>query len=319
MLRFFKAGLRTVVAQSNAEAVSASFFQLVLPPNVRHAFAWAEPPAVVAAACGCRGDAARCEHLEASIACFARFEAGDASAVLSFWSALADQASRCPSCRQWGLVVLQRLSRLCEARIPEVAYTDNPTKSTRPSQLAGSKRTLEDEDYKRAVTSKVIQEGRAETPSAFLRATGDHAGHAADGWILKQLANHRASSVLSAQEVRSCSLSADASRIGNPAEDVLAIAAWLTTPLLDFGSLPPPQVHNIPSTKSNMFELWLEAYDISLLPWQYLSDATCYVHCYNTMCATMWEPTALDARVPRNILLPFQFPGEIYLIKTKTY
>ena len=241
MLRLFQSSLRTLLARSNAESVSRSFYETLLPENIYHAFAWAAVPVPTAAACDLKGDADRCEHLAAAIACFTDKEVGSCEAAFCFWAALADQATHCPSCREWGLVVLQQLARQCEARVPEIAYTDDPLKSARPRELTGCKRSVEDEDYKRAVTSKVIQEGRAETPNAYLRATGDHVTTSADGWVVKELANHRAASVLSAQEVRSCSVSADATRIGNPAEDVLAVAAWVTTPLLEFGSVVPPQ------------------------------------------------------------------------------
>ena len=138
--------------------------------------------------------------------------------------------------------MLCRLTRAIEQRVPEVAYANDPLKGGRPELHSSTRRRRVDEDYKRAVTTRVCQEGRAQSGAAYLRATGDHAGHVQGHWVALELLRYQAASWVNADQVRVCSLAADAARLGNPAEDTLGLAAWIETDHRDFGVVLPPQV-----------------------------------------------------------------------------
>ena len=151
----------------------------------------------------------------------------------------------CVACKGWDQELLPRLAHPVEARADVTAYTTDPTKATRPGELLGKRTREEYEDYKRAVVDDLITTGRAETPSSYLIISGDHDSRMGDKWQQLYLTQYRAASWLGAAGLRSCSLSVDATRIGNPAEDTTSLAAWVTTSTRSFGPILPPQARGL--------------------------------------------------------------------------
>ena len=117
------------------------------------------------------------------------------------------------------------------------AHTD-PTKA--PVQAcSGRKRRRLDEDLKRAMCYDMIEQKRARNVSDAVASVGGVSRKNAQGWIVRELLRYQAAAwKLCSDNMKALSISIDGKRVGQPAEETEAAAAWCFPANLAFW-LPP--------------------------------------------------------------------------------
>ena len=161
---------------------------------------------------------------------------------------LCGERRTCPILKECLQNVSRQFVAVLDVHVEAAAYTHDPTKADGYEE-AGKKRRRIDGDYKRAVTSTVIETGRASSSSTFLRADGVVAGKRAAEWEEKELLKKQAALwfATSSATVDVVVVSSDAGRFGEPAEETLVSACevW-TSEGRHFAAWLPPQVRNNP-------------------------------------------------------------------------
>lgn len=161
--------------------------------------------------------------------------------VSSFW--LLAAISDCAACKSLRSSWLQQCAAHLDSRLDELAFTSDPLKSTPLAVLNKRKRPI-DEDFRRAVTSRVVSEGRCPSGSRYLKATSDSAPSNAGRWVDKDLLVHQAATWAFASKSYCCVVGLDAKRVGKPAENIEVSVATIHRPEGVCAAWLPPQVQS---------------------------------------------------------------------------
>eukprot|EP00971_Amphidinium_carterae_P080224 1587432-Amphidinium_carterae.3 len=114
---------------------------------------------------------------------------------------------------------IDAVTRGVESDIESVSYTQDPLEADAPPQLS-NKRIRRDEDYKVAVLTTAVQEGRARSSNAMARALKDEKARP-DKWMVKYILEEQAAMWVAVKESSEFVLVFDGGRFGNPAEETL--------------------------------------------------------------------------------------------------
>lgn len=240
---FFMKNMHSDAAKAYSREVARLFCETVLLPDILDD-EWFSVSAATANECEHHlpGNEV-CAHLSSVIQAAQSEEKSPQLLIFDYFSTLLVASHACASCRVQASLVLTRIARLVEARVPSISHTSDPLKSMRPSNFLPSKRRRQEEgEYKKAITVDVVDKGLAETSSCYLKASGDHDGRVSDRWINKSLCEYQMAAWMNSSGCRRLTVAADAARIGNPAEDTLAIALDVEGGTQRFGVVAPPQV-----------------------------------------------------------------------------
>ena len=105
---------------------------------------------------------------------------------------------------------------------------------------AGSRKRRVDEDFKTAVCIASMSSKKAKTVGAMVKATGDFATTTAFGWIGPHMTEYRCETLITFGKSKTVSLDFEASRVGAPKGETLAIAIFDCDRMR--GAWLPPQV-----------------------------------------------------------------------------
>lgn len=224
-----------------ATSLLDQFFCAALPGSVLQDVDWRAVPEDVMSECWMSDAMGQCHHLDICLGGLDDKEKSPQQRLRIAFSALMQQSVQCDACSSWARHFLELRGGIVYDIVPQVAYTTDPTKSERPRDIRGH-RVQEDEDYKRYVTSNVIRDRRAVSAGTFLRAEGHTDGRLGHKWCHKELSRYQTAAWLNAACATSVALAVDATRLGNPGEDTLALASWVQVPGKQFGAVLPPQV-----------------------------------------------------------------------------
>ena len=141
---------------------------------------------------------------------------------------------------QWSV---ERAAAMIDANVSSWAYTTDPlaARSVTAKSRSCKKRRV-DEDFKRAVCQKVVVGGRSGSVNEFLRSSNEFMGLKAMAWIEKGLLEYQAATWFAPNGLEFLSVSMDAARFGNPAEDTEIFCGSGQTGQREFVAFLPPQV-----------------------------------------------------------------------------
>ena len=109
-----------------------------------------------------------------------------------------------------------------------------------------TKRMRYDEDFKHCVAAKCLEEKKARSSGAYLKAHGSAPVTNVPHWVEADLCNYTGACRLAFQRASAVCVAADCTRIGKPAEETLRIVAW--SPEIDRRAILPPQACFLPAT-----------------------------------------------------------------------
>eukprot|EP00971_Amphidinium_carterae_P057569 1138369-Amphidinium_carterae.2 len=189
----------------------------------------------------CAGGGGACVHVEGVRASVSDSEHPHWNVVVLLSRAFAQRTCTCIGA--WLRRCLDILVERVNAGLEEGSYTQDPSKAVaRP----GTKRRIIDEDYKTLTTVEAVQSGRASSAASFARAQSDFSDTNVYRWIASDLLKYQSRCWHSMIGRKECSvtLSHDAGRFGNPAEETLLSVATITGASLDgdFSAWLPCQV-----------------------------------------------------------------------------
>lgn len=232
--------LHKVATRNRCLAFLQTFFGRSLPNTVVAQLGWGTLGPRDFAACAGSADGRPCAHLKEALASWG----GDCPEQQRLAQSLSDLhvwSSECSACR----CVLRKLSHAIAAmiddRLESFAYTDDPTKAT-PLDEAKKKKRRIDEDLKASVTIVTMAAHRAPNPASLLRATANYSEKNACGWVDRTLLQYQGASWFLGAQTETVVVSADASRVGNPGENVEVLAAQCFAPGSSSLVFLPPQV-----------------------------------------------------------------------------
>lgn len=108
-----------------------------------------------------------------------------------------------------------------------------------------AKRRKIDADFKQTIVNEVLQERRCKSGAAALRVMGGVDDSLARRWEAKEMSAYQLTAVRISKGIRQISISSDAARLGEPAEETVLFAMWL--PQAEFGVMGVPQA--LPETE----------------------------------------------------------------------
>ena len=154
---------------------------------------------------------------------------------------MVKKAIACPSLQQWLGRKLDLLSLCLSTCVALVSETD-PLKAP-GVVLKGDKRNrAADPDLVHAVSMLAMENKKAKTSAQFCNATDLATSSTVAHFDVVSLSQRQAACMMTFQRVGSCSISSDASRVGEPKEEVIFGSFW--SALHDVGDWLPPQVPN---------------------------------------------------------------------------
>lgn len=178
----------------------------------------------------------RCEHLQLTFLSVGDFGEDAGKALADRFMLAFSARSQCGAIAAWLPIALGGLAQAVEARVQELDFPADVLKELVP--LRGQKRLLNiDEDLQSAMRS-AVRDGRAVHVSALARATQKVSPKTATVFAVRFLAESVCAARLALAE-GDLSLASDASRVGNPAVDLLVLAAYSHNS--DRGFALPPQ------------------------------------------------------------------------------
>jgi hypothetical protein len=241
-LHFCGTALKNKAMKQRAKATWGAFLHKLMVSGFCSGKLEAPVPDRWVASCD-RGEAGQaCVHLTscASMACDGGLSSQQNFASL-LWQ-LAVCGVVCAACKGYGQELLRQVAEHIDTNLGDSAYTSDPLLAQPLDQDRGRKRVI-DEDFKRAVAVKVVEEGRAATGSQYLKAVGTFCARGGYNWNDQELLVHQAASWIGAapSSLESITVALDAKRVGNPSENVEVMAAWVKSTSAEFVSWLPPQ------------------------------------------------------------------------------
>eukprot|EP00971_Amphidinium_carterae_P333549 6468332-Amphidinium_carterae.3 len=162
------------------------------------------------------------------------------------WKSIMSLLPVCPAMKKGVSAVLAQLADQLVIGVLESSYTSDPLQGSRVSvnhPEVHLKRRRADEDYKEAVVTKVVTQGRAASGRAYVRAVeGPDACSKVSLWEDQHSTRYLLSGWAMPEHV-SYSVAIDASRLGKPAEETLVAFAYARD--CSAGVWLPPQVSNL--------------------------------------------------------------------------
>ena len=225
MLTFLQAHVRSHPTRHKVALCLQVWFEALVPAEAVGTLALQAIPELTMRACPLfNGDP--CRHIRQ---CLRRLEATGSSVqarmrdhVLDLW----ELSSSCQSCKARLSEVVASLSDHMDSHLEAGAYTMNPRKRREQKPRAGARRQRIDEDYKRAVVEDTVSSGAARTPRALMKADGIAEPDDVAKWTELHTLQRQSAAWLTFRNVQHLGLCGDASRLGNPAEETLMMAAW---------------------------------------------------------------------------------------------
>lgn len=161
---------------------------------------------------------------------------------------LALCAIGCAELQAWLRIVSQVASRTIDAEIPKVG--DSNLLVAQGIVMQAKKRNrAADHDYRQALCVTAMQQKRAKSSGAMSMALGVPSSATIAGWDVRAVAEMQAAAMLTFSPLGPVCIAVDASRIGEPKEEVLFGGCWHEGS--GRGAWLPPQVtgavHNIPT------------------------------------------------------------------------
>eukprot|EP00971_Amphidinium_carterae_P083230 1647171-Amphidinium_carterae.2 len=183
-----------------------------------------------------------CVHLESMTAIDAEGKFVNGSIGIG-WKSFIASLPVCPALKQGVSAVLTRLADQLVMGVLEASYTSDPLQGSRVSvnhPQVQPKRRRADEDYKEAVVTKVVSDGRAASGRAYVRAVeGPDVCSKVSLWEDQHSSLYQLRGWMMPQDI-TYSLAVDASRLGKPAEETLVGFAYARR--TSEGVWLPPQV-----------------------------------------------------------------------------
>jgi hypothetical protein len=236
--------LKSKDVKGRAEAAFRAALCKLVEPGFATGLLEAGMPAGLAANCGASQGGQPCCHYEQCAQAVATWQAQPALAEL-LWG-LVVAAGRCGACRAHAGELIAQLARHICGRLPESSYTSDALEAGRLDDSSRARKRPIDEDFKRAVSFRAVQEGRASSGPQYLKATAACSAKNGARWADQELLWHQAAGWLGASSVESVTVALDAKRLGNPAENVEVMGAWVSSDQGQFMSWLPPQVSPLP-------------------------------------------------------------------------
>ena len=204
----------------------------------------------ILAQCASRGADGMCGHMRGVlVGGFSRVEAKPHDVVLHLAKLARTSGRACCAVWSWFAVFVQELAKHIDGKAPSLSSTEALDFTELFFQGAGNKRRT-DEDYKKVVVEAAGTK-RGNTVGCIAIASGKLAESTALDWAGSYLASYRASGLLTFESARCVSICFDASRLGNPKEETLHLAA--TNCFTDDAVQCPPQV---PNSKNSRVAPW---------------------------------------------------------------
>ena len=140
---------------------------------------------------------------------------------MEYLCSLVSAEADCRSARDLLPDCIESLAEEFDTRLPEVAWTSDPTEARLLDHDVAEKRKRRrlDEDFKHAVATQVVVEGRAKSSHAYLRSKGDAVSSASSAWEEQAVMEMQAASWLSFAGCQSLGFCIDGSRTGQPARE----------------------------------------------------------------------------------------------------
>ena len=185
-----------------------------------------QPSPGTSSLCGHAAGGGHCFHLQPCLLQVADAAGAQHEQLAATLGKLWARLSTCRACCKHLRELLGKVAGHLDGRVPGSAYTQDPCKA-HTRDLCGRQKRPCDEDFRRAVASKVIEQGRASSSAQYLRAHGEYDPSCHVHWEEKSLLELQAASWMSAAGtgVQCVTVPQDAGRFGSPAEDTLVMAA----------------------------------------------------------------------------------------------
>jgi hypothetical protein len=218
---------RTKVDQHRAMAALMGWFLRCMEPGI------ATPGGELlqlspgtSALCGYAADGGPCLHLQPCLLQVADTAGAFHEQLAVMLGKLWARLSICRACCQHLGELMRKVAAHVDGRVPVVAYTQDPCKA-HTRDLCGRLKRPCDEDFKRAVATKVIEEGKAASSAQYLRAHAEYDPSCHVHWEEKRLLELQSASWIGAAgtNVQCVVVPQDAGRFGSPAEDTLVMVA----------------------------------------------------------------------------------------------
>jgi hypothetical protein len=221
---------KSKVDQHRAIAALCAFFLRCMEPGIATPggeLLQLSPHAV--ALCGNAADGGQCIHLQPCLPQAGGAAGAQHEQLAATMGKLWARLSICRACCQYLVELLGKVAVHLDARVPGAAYTSDPCKA-HARDLGGRQKRPCDEDFRRAVATKVIEQGRASSAAQYLRAHGEYDTSCHVHWEEKSLLELQAACWMAAAgtSVQCVTVPQDAGRFGSPAEDTLVMAATCT-------------------------------------------------------------------------------------------
>ena len=223
-------------SKARAIAVLSCWLQLMLPASAAGAIG----PAIQSHAQHCGSDAQDgiCHHLRHCNELAAKRPTPQATACefthqLQLLTHVRLAAKACYA------AVVEALASQINANWQQVALTTDPLTGARAGMDGAQPRPKQDEDYKRHIVEETLASKRARTGRQAVQADGLAHPSAAARWNDMATLLRQSAAFQHFKTAQTLSIIGDASRIGNPAENVEVMAAW--SPEVGAAVWLPPQ------------------------------------------------------------------------------
>ena len=151
----------------------------------------------------------------------------DVDKLALFLLATSRRGKSCKACQAWTRAAAAQLVDSVDDSFDHAGTVTDPTKMRHHLCGKSGQKRRYDEDFKRAVSSEILVKKRAVSITSFAHATDQLNYNTAMSWDHDSLSWYQAAMWANMDTVKDISITMDASRIGQPALDLMMYAVFL--------------------------------------------------------------------------------------------